>query len=138
VISVPQLARDEYFLPGHPAVLDPLTNLIFILVDQCAVEVSVTGLESVGDSVSNLARGSLPCPCCQTMSTGAGPAGPCTGFQVLVTPSSPRPMAGISAPVLSLKDLATDMPDAWSARANKLKEKKVGSACRSWPALMYR
>jgi hypothetical protein len=60
-MRVPHFASDEDLLPGHSTVLDPLPDLVLVLVDQRAVEVSVPDLERVRDGVAHLSGLGLPC-----------------------------------------------------------------------------
>jgi hypothetical protein len=61
LMRVPHFTGDEDVLPGDSAVLDPLPDLVLVLVDQRAVEVSVPDLERVRDSVAHLPGLGLPC-----------------------------------------------------------------------------
>jgi hypothetical protein len=50
MMRVPDFTGDENLGPGHTAILDPFSDLALVLVDQSAIEMAVSILESVGHS----------------------------------------------------------------------------------------
>lgn len=65
VLAVPQLGGDKEVLALEArnilvGTLDAIGNLALVLVDGSQVEVAVAGLQSLIDSLANLARGRLP------------------------------------------------------------------------------
>lgn len=59
-MGVPQLAGDENLLPRHSAVLDTLSNLVLIAIDQGRVDMTIAFFQSEGDSRADLSRLRLP------------------------------------------------------------------------------
>lgn len=60
LIRIPDLRGDEDLLPFETAILDTLTDFVLILVDECAVKVSVTGSKCLGDGLSHFSWFCLP------------------------------------------------------------------------------
>jgi hypothetical protein len=90
VPRVVQLGRDPDLLTRHARVLDPLPDLALVAVRERCVNVAVANFESGLHCGADGARGRLPGACfCQWGISAVGGA-------------IPRPIAGISAPVLSL------------------------------------
>jgi hypothetical protein len=66
VLVVPELSSDEdvfalQAIDLTESLLDSLTDFTLVLVDLGKIEMTVTGLESLVDTVADLAGGSLPC-----------------------------------------------------------------------------
>ncbi len=60
MVCIPHLAGDEYLGAGNARVSNALPNLVLILIDECAIEVTISTLQSMGYRFANLSWLGLP------------------------------------------------------------------------------
>jgi hypothetical protein len=93
MVCAPQLRGNKHILPLHAGIeglFQALSNLVFIAIAVCAINVFVSVLQRIGDGFLDFARSGLPSSCCRSQSTAVSTD---------ILTDSPRPRAGIEAPV---------------------------------------
>jgi hypothetical protein len=96
MVCAPELGRYEDILPldtGIKCLLQTLTNLVFVAIAVCAIDMRVSVLEGTGNGFLDLSRCRLPSSYQQSVFMKA--------LEELA--GSPRPRAGIEAPVFKGK-----------------------------------